>query len=178
MRTKVLLSAALSCPMGLWAANKPFDVKPGLWNITTTTEMSGMPPIPNLDQMTPEQRARVEGAMKNMMAAPHTNTVKSCVTRESIDKAIAKASSNQNNKCEPKITNMTASKVELHIACTPEKGEMKPEGDINIDRVDSEHIKGNGTMKVGANGRTMNVKWSMTGAFVSADCGNVKPDGQ
>jgi hypothetical protein len=27
----------------------------------------------------------------------------------------------------------------------------------------------------GANGRTMDMKWSMTGTFVSADCGNVKP---
>jgi Protein of unknown function (DUF3617) len=184
LKTQLLLGTALLAAGVLWtaaswAANQTFDVKPGLWDITTTTEISGMPPVPNLDQMTPEQRARVEGAMKNMTAAPHVNKTKSCVTREGIEKAIAKASSSQNNRCATKISNMTASRVDLHIECTPEKGEMKTNGDITIERQDPEHIKGNGGMKVGGvNGRTMNVKWSMTGAFISSDCGNVKPDDQ
>jgi Protein of unknown function (DUF3617) len=178
MRLTVLCAIVL---LGSFAclASDQFDVKPGLWNVTSTMEMSGMPPIPNLDQMTPEQRARVEAAMKNMAGAPHTNTAKSCITKEGIEKAIAKANSNQNNSCSPKLVSMTPSKVLLHIDCTRESSDMKSNGDMTIERVDSEHFKGSGAMQMaGARGRTMNMKWSMTGVFVSSDCGSLKPADQ
>lgn len=159
--------------MAGWAADA-FDVKPGLWEIANTMQMSGMPAIPNLDQMTPEQRARIEGAMKNMS---HTNTVKSCITKEGIEKAIANANSNKGNACAPKLTSISAAKVAMHIDCTQEQS--KSSGDVTIERRDREHFTGTGTMKsTGANGRSMDLKWSMTGTFVSSDCGSVKPSGQ
>jgi hypothetical protein len=105
--------------------------------------------------------------------------VKSCVTKEGIEQAIAKASSSQSNTCAPKLVSASSSKVVLHIECTQEKSEIKSNGDMTIERRDSEHFTGTGAMKMaGANGRTMDMKWSMTGAFVSSDCGNVKPAGQ
>jgi hypothetical protein len=179
VRTHILLGVALLCPVASWAADQPFDIKPGLWDITSTIQMSGLPPIPNLDQMAPEQRARIEAAMKNMTGSPHTTTVKSCVTRDSIQNAIAKANSTKSNTCAPKLVSASASKVELHIACTQGNGDVKSNGDMTIERQDSEHFKGTGAMKSsGANGRIMDMKWSMTGTFVSSDCGNVKPAGE
>jgi hypothetical protein len=125
------------------------------------------------------QRARIEAAMKNMAGSPHTTAVKSCVTREGIDKAIADANSTKTNTCAPKLVSASASKVRLHIDCTREGGNMKSNGDMTIERTDSEHFKGTGAMKsTGANGRNMDMKWSMTGTFVSSDCGKVKPAGQ
>lgn len=177
MKTTFLSAIVLLTPFACVAADTPFDIKPGLWDITTTTQMSGMPPIPNLDQMTPEQRARVEGAMKRMSGAPHTSTRKQCVTKESIDKAIADATSNKNNSCAPKIASMSASKIVMHLDC-PEKNEMKSNGDFVIERLDSEHFKGSGAITAAGGGHTMDVKWSMTGAFVSSNCGSVKPEGQ
>jgi hypothetical protein len=177
MKTPALLAVALSCSLVSWAADQ-FDIRPGLWEVTSTVQVSGLPPIPNLDQMTPEQRARIEAAMKNMGGA-HTNTAKSCVTKEGIEQAIAKANSRSGDSCSPKITNMTSSKVDLHIECTRQNGESKTNGDMSITRLDPEHFKGSGAMKTsGSGGRTMDMKWSMTGAFVSSDCGNVKPAGQ
>jgi len=175
VRTISLFAIALSCSFAAWAAD--FDIRPGLWEMTTTVQVSGMPPIPNLDQMSPEQRARIEAAMKGVAGA-HTNTNKSCVTKEGIEQAIAKANSNRGASCAPKITNMTASQVDMHIDCTQASGQGKTSGDINITRVDPEHIKGSGSMKSGNSARTMDMKWTMTGAFVSSDCGNVKPAGQ
>ena len=178
VRATILVQVVLLCPVACWAADQAFDVKPGLWEITSSVQMSGMPPIPNLDQMSPEQRARIEGAMKNMAGKPNTNTVKSCVTKEGIEKAIADASSTKNNTCAPKLVSASASKVELHIDCTQTAG-MKSTGDMKIERQDSEHFSGSGAMKsTGGGGRTMDMKWSMTGTFVSSDCGNVKPAGQ
>jgi len=178
VRARVLLPFLLLCPIASWAADV-FDVKPGLWNVTNTMQMSGLPPIPNLDQMPAEQRARIEGAIQNMASAPRTTTVKSCITREGIDKAIARSSSTMANSCAPKLVSMSASKVEMHIDCTQQGGAMKSSGDVTIERSDSEHFSGTGTIKVaGAGGRTMDMKMSTTGAFLSSDCGDVKPAGQ
>lgn len=178
MKFYLLAGVVSLTPALIQAADPPIDIKPGLWDITTTLQMSGAPPIPNLDRMAPEQRARIEGMMKNMMGGPRTSTVKSCVTRESIDKAIARASSNGKNECSPKITHMNASVVDLRLDCADSNSQLKSTGDVTIEREDSEHIKGNGDIKTSAaNGRTMDTKWSMTGRFVSADCGSVKPSG-
>lgn len=178
MRTTVLLISALLCPM-TFRADQPFDIKPGLWDVTAVTQMSGLPPIPNLDQMTPEQRARIEAAMKNMTSSPHTITTKSCITREGIEKAIADANSNKDNKCAPKLVSSSASKVVLHIDCTQDKRDVKSSGDIIVERQDSEHFKGTGAIKMtSTNGRTMDAKSTLTGTFVSSDCGDVKPAGQ
>ena len=175
MRACWVLLAGLGFAMVSPAADPVFDVKPGLWDITNTMQMSGMPPIPNLDKMPAEQRARIEGAMKNMAGSPQTTNVKSCVTREGIEKAIARANSNQGNACSTKLVSSSASKVEIHVDCTQEKNNVKSSGDMTVERRDSEHIAGTGALKSTMNGRDMDMKWSMTGAFVSSDCGNVKP---
>jgi len=137
--------------------------------------MSGMPPIPNLDKMPPEQRARIEGAMKGMNG-PHSTTQKRCMTKESIDKAIANA--NNNKSCTTKIGEMSATRLSMHLDCTSDKGDAKTTGDILIERLDREHFKGSGAMKSTGSGHTMDIKWSMVGNYVSADCGDIKPDGQ
>src|SRR5579864_7815284 len=111
VRTNILALVVLLCPMVSGAADQSLDIKPGLWDVASTVQMSGLPPIPNLDQMTPEQRARIEAAMKGMAGSPRTTTVKSCVTREVIEQAIAKASSTQTNTCAPKLVSASASKV-------------------------------------------------------------------
>ena len=157
------------------AADPVFDVKPGLWNITNTTQMNGTPPIPNYDKLTPEQKAQFDAVMKNMASKPNTATVKSCVTRDGIAKAIARANSNGNNTCSPKLVSSTASKLVLHVECRQEKGEMRSNGDISIERADAGHVTGSGDIKTTNGVRTMDLKWSMTGVFVSTDCGDVKP---
>ena len=52
-----------------YAADPAFDVKTGLWEVTSTGSMSGAPPIPQdaLARMTPEQRAQMEAAMQTVV---------------------------------------------------------------------------------------------------------------
>lgn len=172
MRTNLLLGFILLCPIASWAQS--LDVKPGLWDFTTTVQMGGMPAIPNLDQMPPEQRARIEAAMKGMSGTP--TTVKSCVTKDSFEKSLA--NSQKNSTCTTKVVNSSSSKIEVHMECSPQGSDAKSTGDITVERQDSEHFKGNGVMKsTSPAGRSTEMKWSMTGAFVSPDCGNVKPAG-
>jgi len=175
VRLSIFSGIVLLGSMVAFAADEPFDIKPGLWEITMTTQTSGAPPIPNLDQMTPEQRARIEAVLKNSGARPITS--KQCITREGIQKAIAEANSSKDKACAPRLVSSSASKLVVHIECSAEGREMKSNGDIIVERQDSEHFKATGAVKItGSGGRTMEVKPSMTGAFVSSDCGNVKPN--
>lgn len=175
MPLKIATAALLIAPVACWAADQ-FDVRPGLWDMTTTVQMKGMPPMANLDQLPPERRARIEAMMKNMSGQSHTT--KTCVTKEGIEKAIADANKSKNNACAPKITSMTSSRVVMHVDCTQENGAGSTNGDMTIERQDPEHIKGTGAWKMTGNGRSMDMNWSMNGTFVSPDCGNVKPSGQ
>ena len=72
----LLTLALLLYPLASWSADelKPLDVKPGLWETTMTSQMSGMPPIPPeaLARLTPEQSS---------VRRPATRTSASTATR-------------------------------------------------------------------------------------------------
>jgi hypothetical protein len=60
----------------------------------------------------------------------------------------------------------------IHMECTQGKTNMV--GDLMIERIDSEHAKGNVVMKTSGE-QAMNMKMSFTTKWLSADCGDVKP---
>jgi hypothetical protein len=177
MKTTTFAFIAMLLPAAALAQMKSIDVKPGLWEVTATTEMSGMPtmampqiPPDKLAQLPPEQQARIQAMMKGgANGTPATNTMKSCITREQIEQGL----SFQNDKaCTSKIVSSTGSKQEIHTECT--HGQVKTTGDINIERIDSGHIKGNATM-TGVGNAKMGMKITFDSKFLSSDCGDVKP---
>ncbi|MGA2360569.1 MAG: hypothetical protein ABSF66_16325 [Terriglobales bacterium] len=87
---KFLLALVVFSSLTLWAADNitPLNVKEGLWEMTVTHSMSGMPAMPDippdvLAKMPPEQRARMEAMMKG---GPSTDVRKECITKEKIEK--------------------------------------------------------------------------------------------
>ena len=71
MKTTILFAIALWCPLAALTAQemKPFDAKPGLWEYTTTTQISGMPAMPAMPQLTPDQLARIPEAQRKQVEA-------------------------------------------------------------------------------------------------------------
>ncbi|HJT88621.1 MAG TPA: DUF3617 domain-containing protein [Bryobacteraceae bacterium] len=177
MRTAILIALA-AAPLACWAADQitPFDAKPGLWETTSTSEMSGMPAMPQippetLARMPPEQRARIEAMLKNM-GGPHTTTAKACITRESLQKGL---DFSRRQECTQKVVSSSASKQQIHVECTTGQGKVKTTGDVTVERLDSEHAKGNVTMQASEGGPQMNMKMSFNSKWLSSDCGDVKP---
>lgn len=185
---KILLAIALLCPLASWAQDiKPFDAKVGLWESTVTTEITGMPAMPampaipeeSLAKMPPAQRAQVEAMMKGRggMGSPRTTTSKSCLTRESLNKALF---DNQDQSCTRKLVSSSSTSQQIHFDCT--RSNMKTTGDLNLERVDAEHVKGTMVMKSAGtdagNGRNMDMKMSFNTKWLSPDCGDVKPAGE
>jgi hypothetical protein len=188
VKTTILFGIAILCPLAALTAQdiKPFDAKPGLWETTVTLDITGMPPMPAMPQLTPDQLAKLppeaRQRLEAMMAgrggggSPRTITSKSCVSKESIEKGMAFANSNQAN-CTRKIVSSSSSKIEMHMECAMEKTDMKTVSDFTVERVDSEHVKAGGITKTtgGPNNRTMESKMNVTSKWLSADCGDLKP---
>lgn len=155
---------------------KMFDAKPGLWETVSTTQMEGMPAMPQISpdklaQMPPEARARVEAMMKNAAGGPRTTTSRSCQTRESIDRGM---SLNSQSECTQHAVSSTSSRIQIHYECTPPRGGHSV-GDMTVERLDNGHAKGTMVMKINASGRDMTMNMSFDTKFISSDCGDVKP---
>jgi Protein of unknown function (DUF3617) len=174
----ILTGIVLAWPLASWAADV-FDIKPALWEATMTTEMQGMPAQPAMPPMSeeqlakipPAQRAQIEAMMKGRggLGSPQTTTTKVCHTRESL--ANAQGFARPNSGCTSKVTSVSAAKMVVHMDCT---GQFKGSGDMTVERVDSEHSKGNFVMKTEGE-HSVTMKMSFTSRFLSSDCGDVKP---
>lgn len=155
------------------SANKlqPLDVKLGLWENTTSISSSGSLGIPpeRLAKMTPEQRARVEAMLKARSGqSAHTNTYKSCLTKEQLQKTPFADKQN----CTETLVSSTSKEAEVHFECTME--EAKGSGTMKIEVQSNENVHGSGHGTLNMGGRTMDTDWSMTGKWLQSSCGDVQ----
>lgn len=80
--TALLLASLSAAALG---ASAPLNVKTGAWQILMTTRTTGtMIPPAALQQMAPEQRARVAAAMKAREGKSDSHDFKSCVTADDL----------------------------------------------------------------------------------------------
>lgn len=187
MTGRLLLGLCCMLPFAAWAADeiKPLDIKPGLWEATVTMEMTGLPAMPAMPQidpetlakMPPQQRAQIENMMKGRGGSPRTTTTKFCITQEAINRAHV-FDNNNNKNCSYKVISSTSSKVQAHVDCVDDRTKMTTTGDMNFERVDSEHIQGSMVMKSSGNDRAVDMKSTYSNKWLSSDCGDVKPAGE
>jgi hypothetical protein len=142
------------------------NVKLGLWEMTSTTTMSGDVPV-DTSKMTPEQAAAMKNAMAGMMG-PHTSTTKSCMTKEKLDKGIL----TDQKDCKNTIMSNTATVLEVQMDCT--QGNGKTTALMHFEAPTSETVAGTFKGKSVMGTQTMNVSGTVTGKWAGADCGTVK----
>ena len=151
---------------------QPLNVKPGLWETTTTYKRSGAPPISPemLAKLTPEQRARLEQRMNaNSAASSNTVTDQHCVTKEDVEKADF---GQGKGDCTYTIQTSTSTHGKGTYSCIMEG--MKVNGALDITAPDPEHIQGSSQGSLNGGSRTMNVESTFASKFLSASCGNTK----
>ena len=178
MRNKSLLLGLIVLSwLTLWAADTitRLNLKEGLWEIASTHSMTGMPAIPpeTLAKMPPEQRARMEAAMKQSgMGGPKTDVRKDCITKEKLDKQMA---FDQNRKeCTRTIVSSTGSKLEMRIHCEGKDQQMFTDGAFVVEVVSSDRAKGSMHAVSSGNGRTMNMDFTFSSRYLGPACGDVK----
>jgi hypothetical protein len=144
------------------------NVKMGLWEVTSTTNMTGNVPMPDTSKMTPEQAAALQAAMGGMMG-PHTTTVKECLTQEKFNQGML---TDQKN-CKTTITTNTATVLEVQMACDQGRGGTM-NGVMHFEAPSPDVMAGTfkGTSAMGT--QTMNITGTYAGKWTSADCGSIK----
>jgi hypothetical protein len=173
----LLLALIVFSSVTLWAADTitRLNLKEGLWEMTSTHTMTGMPPIPAdaLAKMPPEQRARMEAAMKQSGAGvPKTDVRKHCITKEKLEKQSA---FDENRKdCTRTIVSSTGSKLEMKIHCEGKEQQMSMDGAFVVEVVSSDSAKGSMHTVSSGNGRTMNMDFTFSSKYLGPGCGDVK----
>ena len=170
MRCISVVAVLLLSSMWVWGEKIPLDVKTGLWETTSTTNVAGQLPI-SPDQManlTPEQRAKIEQAMKASSGKPMT--YKSCLTKEKLEKGYG---FDNHKECTHDVLTSTAHKVDVRMVCT-EKDGTKMNVLVKVDALSSTNVKGTTHMTMENGGRTMTSDGTLTSKWISSDCGSVK----
>jgi uncharacterized protein DUF3617 len=168
----VSLLATIGLPVSaLQTKGQLLNVKLGLWEVTATSQSSGMPPI-DLSQLPPETRAKAEAAMKEQFSGkPTTHTMRSCLTKEKLEKDLFQ--DEKDASCKRTTVTSTASVVEFTVEC---KGERTTTGHMRFEAVTPENVKGNISMKIAApeGGKEMTVTSNMVAKWLNESCGDVK----
>ena len=176
MRNKLFLALIVLCSLTLCATDKitPLNVKEGLWEMTVTHSMSGMPAMPAISpdalaKMPPEQRARVEAMMKG---GASTDVRQECITKEKLEKH--SAFSNNRGDCTRTVVNSTGSKLEVKIHCVEKQASI--DGTLVLEAVSPDSVKGTMQMQsaTNTNGHTMNMNFTFSSKYLDPACGDVK----
>ena len=151
------------------AAQTALNVKLGLWEVTSTIQHSGTPPV-DISRVPPAQRAQVEAMMKSQMAqATAPTTRKQCVTKEDIDRAFM--NEHRDESCTRTIVQSTSTVLALRMTCT---GATKMNGDVRFDAITPEAVKGVMKFDMEGEGHTMTVNSTVAAKWISSSCAGVK----
>jgi Protein of unknown function (DUF3617) len=152
---------------------QPLDIKLGLWEATKNSQVTGTPPVPPevLARLTPEQRAKLEEAMKARASqGPTTRTSKSCITKEKINDQ--HVFDEGRTSCTRTVVTSTSNKLEMQIECVD--AGIKRSGTFWVEAINSENVKGSVRLVSSSNDRTTNINSNFTAKWISPDCGETK----
>lgn len=147
---------------------EPFDVKPGLWEVTATATTSGTPPI-DTSNMTPEQKARFEAAMKALQAnGPRVHVRKSCMTKEKIEREPFQEKDEES--CTHTVISSTRTQWQAKRVCT----KPKSVDEFKYEALSRERIKGTVQINKSDDKHAMAVHVSIDGRWLGSNCGGIK----
>jgi hypothetical protein len=120
---------------------QPLNVKPGLWQVTTTMTIQGM-------------------------GAPQVRSYKSCVTKENMNQY---PFTDRENDCKYKVESSTSTHMDVSGTCAYQEG-AKADFKIQLDVIDSEHAQGTGQLTLAGPQGSMHGDYSGKGKWVAASC--------
>jgi Protein of unknown function (DUF3617) len=166
LRLTVSLTTTLACAVA--AAQSP-PIKPGLWEIKSDRQIDGKaaaPPGDKLQNLKPEDRARIEAAMKQRGMAVGTGDLnRICLSKDSLDAGRWQHSAS----CKTDYGTRSASAWKWHSVC----------GDTVIDGealfANAENYTVSTTSTHAFRGQTRTTQATLKAHWLGADCGELKP---
>jgi Protein of unknown function (DUF3617) len=168
-----LVFVALGAISSVATAAEKLDVKLGLWEMTSSTETKGMPPLPKelLDKLSPEQRKKMESDLRAEQAkGPEKATDRECITQRDLDRPFEPDNAKD---CKHTIVSSTRTSQEVHIVCT---GATPGSGSLKVAAPTPERMTGAMNLKLGEGAQTMTIRAQLQGRWLSSDCGEEAED--
>jgi len=178
--TRTILLASLCAALGAALPAAAQTMKPGLWamsNKMTSNDpalgqaMSAMQE--HMANMSPEQRQQMQSMMQQHgvqldIGAGGALQTKICMTREMAER---KEFPVQQGDCRQTFTQQSPTRGHIAFTCT--KPRVSGEGDLTTDNDTSyrAHMK----IRREEEGRNQVVDMDVTGKWLAADCGNIRP---
>src|SRR5205823_12920549 len=131
-------AASLSLSAIVFAQAPALDVKMGLWEITSTSNVGGQMPTIDTSKMRPEQKARMEAAMKGMLS-PQSNVTKSCMTRDKFNRSNFVTNDQSGVTCKQTLSTNTRTSLDATVVCS---GKQTSTGQIHLDAPSSTSFAG------------------------------------
>lgn len=148
------------------SAAEKLDIRTGTWEVTATTQMSGMPLSDEmLGKMTPQQRAEIQAAMRAEAAkGPQTEVTRECITADDVERPFQSASGED---CQQTIVRTTRTTQEARLVCT---GQHKGEGLLRVNAPNPETMTATLDLRAGDGPNAFTIKSRMKGRWLSAQC--------
>jgi hypothetical protein len=146
--------------------------QPGLWQQSTTTDMSGMN-MPQMPQLPPEVLAQMQAAGVHMpnFSQPQTRTSQFCITPEEItNRQPFEEDEEMEDNCTQENFQMDDNGMSVDYVCT---GEQAGTMHVEYTFVSSTQISGSMTMQGAGQGMAVNMQSDFNANWLGADCGNV-----
>jgi hypothetical protein len=159
---------AASFSIAVLAQAPAIDLKLGLWETTTvaSVDMGGTPPM-DTSKMTPQQKAKMEEAMK-IAGSQHTDTQRRCITKDDIGKSFFPSAQ---EGCTDAITANTRSVLDITRTC---RGTRAETSQVHMEALSRESIKGTVASTTTQGDRNQKMHILFTSKWVAADCGTAK----
>jgi hypothetical protein len=176
----ILLAFALAVPAAMLSAATPAApaTKPGLWELSSKMSSSDGKMQAAMSQMQqqlanmpPEQRRAMQQMMEKngvQMDVGSGGAIRTrmCMTREMAERRELPV---QQGDCTQKATQLSPTRTRIQFTCT--KPRASGEGEVTMDSDTSYHAR----MKIRSEERQQTVDMDVSGAWLSADCGSLRP---
>ena len=150
------------------------NVKPGLWEVTTTVTANAEIPIPAalLEKLTPEQRARIRDRIDARKTEPgKTTTRKQCLTRKQLQSGIPFGPDEKS--CTRMTFTSSRSKADMRLKCF-DPG-TNSHGTLQIRALSPESVKGSLSFSVDhGDNATNSTSSSFTAKWIGPICHGTK----
>jgi hypothetical protein len=166
-----LISVAAAIAVGLavpaFATELP-NVKLGLWEMTVSMQVKGMPSV-DLSKVPADKQAMAQSMMKNAMAQmgkPHT--FKTCIGQDQLKKGVSFDDS-KDPSCTTTVLKSSATELQVKQVCTGKRPRT-----VSFDYTATTPESVSGTGHADMNGG-MAADSKVSGKWLGADCGSLKP---
>lgn len=176
MRHYLIAFTLGAIPTFVVAQYQPLNVKTGQWQTAVQISSGGSLALPSaqLAKLTPEQRERIETAMKQASKPKTTTrTNQDCLTQDELNKGTPFKSDDK--KCTQKVLSSSAGKLNVEQDCAEDA--MTTRTIMLLEAISPEVVKGTGTVTATSEGHTFTSNINFASQWLSASCSMKNKEG-